>query len=47
MTMPDRPTSVPIDWRNLIQAVRDLLEHQPTGNIPSGEHVRRAISSAY
>ena len=47
MTTPGSPTSVPIDWRNLIQAGRDLLDSRPTGNIPSDEHVRRAISNAY
>ena len=47
MTTPGSPAAVPIDWRNLIQAGRHLLDPQQTGTIPSGEHVRRAISNAY
>ena len=47
MTAPGRPTPAPVDWRNLIQAGRDLLNPQPTGNLPTDEHVRRAISNAY
>ena len=37
----------PIDWRNLIQAGRDLLNQQPAANSPTDEHVRRAISNGY
>ena len=47
MTTPDSPTPAPVAWRNLIQAGRDLLNPQPTGNSPTDEHVRRAISNAY
>ena len=47
MTTPGSPLPVPVDWRNLIQAGRDLLNPQPAGIIPTGEHVRRAISNAY
>ena len=47
MTTPGTPTPVPIDWRNLIQAGRDLLSLQQGGNTSTDEHVRRAISNAY
>ena len=47
MTTPAKPIPVPIDWRNLIHAGRDLLDAQPGGNLPTDEHVRRAISNAY
>ena len=47
MTTPGNPTPVPVDWRNLIQAGRDLLNPQPVGNVPTSEHIRRAISNVY
>ena len=47
MTTPGSSSSIPINWRNLIQAGRDLLDPQSAGNVPSDEHVRRAISNAY
>ena len=47
MTTPSSPAPAPINWRNLIQAGRDLLNPQPAGSIPTDEHVRRAISNAY
>ena len=47
MTTPGSPPPIPIDWRNLIQAGRDLLNPQQTGHIPTDEHARRAISNAY
>ena len=47
MTTPARPTPAPIDWANLIQAGRDLLNPQQAGQTPSHEHVRRAASNAY
>ena len=47
MTAPGSSPPIPIDWRNLIQAGRDLLNPQQVGNTPTREHVRRAISNAY
>ena len=47
MTTPARSTPVPIDWANLIQAGRDLLSQQQSGQPPTHEHVRRAASNAY
>ena len=47
MTTPARPTPAPIDWANLIQAGRNLLDPQQAGQTPSHEHVRRAASNAY
>ena len=47
MTTPRNPATAPINWRNLIQAGRDLLNPQPAGIVPTDEHVRRAISNAY
>ena len=47
MTTPSNPALAPINWRNLIQAGRDLLSPQPAGIVPTDEHVRRAISNAY
>ena len=41
------PTPTPIDWQNLIQAGRSLLEPQPAGSFPTDEHVRRPTSNAY
>ncbi|MCY4558032.1 MAG: hypothetical protein OXF79_17025 [Chloroflexi bacterium] len=43
---PYRPPRA-IYWRNLILAGRDLLNLQRTGDPPTDEHIRRAISSAY
>ena len=41
-----------INWRNLIPAGRDLLDShrtgpQRTGDTPTDEHIRRAVSSTY
>lgn len=47
MTTPARPMPAPIDWANLIQAGRDLLNPQQSGQPPTQEHVRRAESNAY
>ena len=47
MTAPGSSPPIPIDWRNLIQAGRNLLNPQQVGTIPTREHVRRAISNAY
>lgn len=47
MTTPSSSPPAPIDWQNLIQAGRDLLNPQQVGNIPTDEHIRRAISNAY
>ncbi len=47
MTTPANPTPVPIDWANLIQAGRDLLNPRQLGRLPTHEHVRRAVSDAY
>ena len=47
MTTPSSSPPSPIDWRNLIQAGRDLLNPQQLGNSPTDEHIRRAISNAY
>ncbi len=47
MTTSGSRPSTPIDWRNLIQAGRDLLNPQQLGHIATDEHVRRAISNAY
>ena len=47
MTAPGSLPPTPVDWRNLIQAGRDLLNPHQTGHVPSNEHIRRAISNAY
>ena len=47
MTTPARPTPAPIDWANLIQAGRDLLNPHQSGQLPTHEHARRAASNAY
>ncbi len=47
MTTPASLPPTPIDWRNLIQAGRDLLNPQQTGLAATDEHVRRAVSNAY
>lgn len=47
MTTPARPTPAAVDWANLIQAGRDLLNPQQSGQLPTHEHVRRAASNAY
>ena len=47
MTTAGSPTPVPVDWRNLIQAGRDLLNRTPAGNAATDEHIRRAISNGY
>lgn len=47
MTVFGSSPPTPIDWRNLIQAGRDLLNPQPAGHIATDEHIRRAISNAY
>ena len=47
MTAPGNSPPISVDWRNLVQAGRDLLDPQPVGNIPTDEHIRRAISNAY
>jgi hypothetical protein len=47
MTTPAGVTPTPIDWANLIQAGRDLLNPQQGGQLPTHEHVRRSASNAY
>ena len=47
MTTSTIPTPVPINWTNLIQAGRDLLNPQQSGQLPTHEHIRRAASNAY
>ena len=47
MTTPDSAPPTPVDWRNLIQAGRDLLNPQQLGRLPTDEHVRRAVSNIY
>ena len=47
MTMPHSAPPTPVDWRNLIQAGRDLLNTQQLGRPPTDEHVRRAVSNIY
>ena len=47
MTTPANPLPTTISWQNLINAGKDLLNPQRTGQPPMGEHIRRAISSAY
>ena len=47
MTTPDSVPPTPVDWRNLIQAGRDLLNPQQLGRLPTDEHVRRAVSNIY
>ena len=47
MTTPAGVTPAPIDWANLIQAGRDLLNPQQSGQLPTHEHARRAASNAY
>ena len=47
MTAPGSPLVIPIDWRNLIQAGRDLINPQQPGGSATDEHVRRAVSNAY
>ena len=46
MTTPASLPPTPIDWRNLIQAGRDLLNPQQTGFAATDEHVHRAISNS-
>lgn len=36
-----------INWRNLVLTGRDLLNPLGTGDPPTDEHIRRAVSSAY
>ena len=47
MTRPAYPSPNAINWYNLINAGRSLLNPQRNGNPPTDEHIRRAISSAY
>ena len=47
MTTPDSAPPTPVDWRNLIQAGRDLLNPQQLGRLPTDEHVRRVVSNIY
>ena len=47
MTTPASLPPRPIDWRNLIQAGRDLLNPRQTGFAATDEHVRRAVSNGY
>ena len=47
MTTAISPTPASLDWRNLIQSGRDLLNPLPAGNFPTDEHIRRAVSNAY
>ena len=47
MTASGIPSATPVDWRNLIQAGRDLINPQQPGSSATDEHVRRAVSNAY
>ena len=47
MTTPGSTPPNDIDWQNLINAGRDLLNPQMAVAPPTGEHIRRAISNAY
>ncbi len=47
MTAPGSPSATAVDWRNLIQAGRDLINPQQPGSSATDEHVRRAASNAY
>lgn len=47
MTIPSSATPTGIEWTNLIQAGRDLLNWQQLGGPPTDEHIRRAVSNAY
>ena len=47
MTGPAYLSRNAINWYNLINAGRSLLNPQRDGNPPTEEHIRRAISSAY
>ena len=47
MTTPHSAPPAPVDWRNLIQAGRDLLNTQQLGRLPTDEHIRRAVSNIY
>lgn len=47
MTTLHSAPPTPVDWRNLIQAGRDLLNPQQLGRLPTDEHVRRAVSNIY
>ena len=47
MTTPDSAPPTSVDWRNLLQAGRDLLIPQQLGRLPTDEHVRRAVSNIY
>ena len=47
MTGPPYLSPNAINWYNLINAGRSLLNPQRDGNPPTDEHIRRAISSAY
>ena len=47
MTASAHLTPNAIGWENLINTGRDLLNPQRTGQPPTDEHIRRAISSAY
>ena len=47
MTSPAGPMPAPIQWANLIQPGRDLLNPQQAGRLPTHEHVQRAASNAY
>ncbi len=47
MTAPGTQSVAPLDWRNLIQAGRDLIGPRQAGSLATDEHVRRAASNAY
>jgi uncharacterized protein (UPF0332 family) len=47
MTPPANLPPNAISWQNLINAGRNLLNPQRIGDLPTDEHIRRAISSAY
>ena len=47
MTVPGNSSAIPIDWRNLIRAGRDLINPRQLGSSATDEHVRRAASNTY
>lgn len=47
MTASDSTPPNAINWQNLIDAGRDLIDPRRTSTEPTAEHIRKAISSAY
>ena len=47
MTQPTIGDPAPIDWRNLIRGAEKLLNPSATGDPPTAEDIRRAISNTY